>query len=332
MVDKQYNILGMGNAIVDLLAHIDDDFLTQHKLQKGIMSILESHEIDRLHKGVKVVDFAPGGSAANTIAGTATLGLNSAFIGKINNDSYGDAFETGLKKCGVNCHATKIDGELSTARSLILVTPDAQRTMNTYLGVAGHLEPADVDEAVVRESEIVYFEGYLWDKEGAKNAFHKAIGIARDCGGKTALSLSDPFCVDRHRSAFLDLARNHIDVLFANEEEIKSLFETEYLDEAIGECRKFGITVAITLAENGSLIVDNNGIYNVPAEPVDEVVDTTGAGDLFAAGFLSGVVKNKSAAICGKMGSIAAAEIISHFGARPKQPLLQLMSQKGIEV
>jgi len=330
--DKKYNILGIGNAIVDLLAHVDDSFLDEHQLEKGVTQTIERDAADRLSKIVDVVDCESGGSAANTIVGAASLGVKTAFIGKVNNDGFGHIFEEGLVKRGVDCYAKKVDGEESTARSVILVTPDAQRTMNTYLGIAGHLDPEDVDEAVVRDSEIVYFEGYLWDKESAKDAFRKAIEITKQSGGKISVTLSDSFCVDRHRDGFMDLAKNHVDILFSNETEILSLFQTESLDSAIDECKKLGNITVITLGEKGSLVIWDNDAHIVGAAPVSNVIDTTGAGDLFAAGFLSGFVNKQELPVCAEMGGIAAAEIISHLGARPRADLRKLMSEKGIKV
>ena len=332
MSDKKYNILGMGNAIVDLLAHVEDDFLNEHQLEKGVTQIIESDEVERLSKVVDVVDCESGGSAANTIVGTANLGAKTAFIGKVSNDNFGRIFEDGLLKCGIDCYAKKVDGEESTARSVILVTPDAQRTMNTYLGIAGHLDPDDVDEKVVRDSEVIYFEGYLWDKESAKDAFRKAIEIAKQSGGKISVTLSDSFCVDRHRDGFLDLAKNHVDILFSNETEILSLFQTSSLDDAIVECKKLNNITVVTLGEKGSLVISNNDAHIVGAAAVSQVIDTTGAGDLFAAGFLSGLVSNQELPVCAEMGGIAAAEIISHLGARPRADLRKLMNESGIKI
>ena len=330
MSDKTYNVVGIGNAIVDLVAHVDDDFLNKYNLPKGNMRLIDANEADNLHKAIDVVDKVSGGSAANTIAGLASLNNPVSFIGKIQDDDFGNAFENGMKKEGADCHTNKISEGISTGRCVVLVTPDAQRTMNTYLGVAASLGPKDINESVVSKAHVTYLEGYLWDKPPAKEAYLKAVDIAHASNGKVALSLSDPFCVDRHRSHFMDLIKNHIDILFSNEDEIKHLFEEDSLDSAINNLKNMNIVCAVTRAEKGSIIVSDKNTYEISAEKVARVVDTTGAGDLYASGFMHGFTNKKDLKTCGHMGSIAAAEIVSHFGARTEKSLTSLFNEKGL--
>lgn len=330
MPDKAYDVVGIGHAIVDLLAHVDDNFLNENNLQKGITRIIDEDEVVRLHKTIDVIDEVSGGSAANTIAGLASLDNSVSFIGKVQDDNFGNAFEAGMKKEGSDCHTNRVSEGISTGRCVVLVTPDAQRTMNTYLGIAGLLGPDDVDESVISNANVIYLEGYLWDKPGAKKAYLKAADIVRASGGKVSLSLSDPFCVDRHRAEFIDLIKNHIDILFSNEDEIKHLFEDNSFDSAIDNLKSMNVISAVTRAEKGSVIVSGSETCEIDAEYVPSVVDTTGAGDLYASGFLHGFSNNKDLKTCGHMGSIAASEIISHFGARPEKQLSTLFEEKGL--
>lgn len=324
----QYHVLGIGNAIVDVLSHAEDAFIKENGLDKGIMKLIEADEAtalyDKMGPGVEI----SGGSAANTIVGVASLGGRGAFIGKVCDDQLGEVFRHDIRAAGVAFDSTPVKGQPPTARCLILVTPDAQRTMNTFLGACVELGPEDVDPALVANAEITYLEGYLWDRPKAKEAFVKAAGLAHDAGRRVSLTLSDPFCVDRHRDSFRDLIDGHIDILFANEAEILSLYQVDSLDQALaavrGEC---GLAV-VTRSEKGSVVLEGTQVFEVPAEPIATVEDTTGAGDLFAAGFLHGVAEGKHPAECARRGAIAAAEVISHFGARPEVSLADLVGQK----
>lgn len=326
---KKYNVTGIGNAIVDILANVEDDFLQEHNLRKGMTRLVDELEVKRLHTCIDAVKEVSGGSAANTIAGLASLGNSVAFMGKVRDDPPGESFEKGLKALGVNyCTKKAVSGQ-PTACCVVLTTPDAQRTMNTCLGISRYLGPEDIDETIISQSEIIYLEGYLWDSDEAKKAFKKAVRIAGGAGGRVALSLSDSFCVRRHRVEFLDLVKNHINILFANEEEIKSLFETSTPEKAISRCREMKNICAITRSEKGSVVVFKDRIYMISPQRNINVVDTTGAGDLYAAGFLHGLIKGMDLESCGKIGSIIAAEVISHFGARPEISLIELLNGSG---
>jgi len=326
---KSIDVLGIGNAIVDVVANVKESFLKANNLSKDVMRLISEEETVKLNRMINAVKISSGGSAANTIAGLAALGNSVAFIGKVKNDDFGNIFENDLKNLGVIFNTKKEGrGFSSTAVCIVLITSDAHRTMNTCLGVAGTLSPNDIDEELVANSSIIYLEGYLWDQQPAKNAFLKAIDIAHKNKGKVALSLSDPFCVERHRIEFLNLIQNKIDILFANEIEILFLFETMDFDSVIRNCKKSDIIFAITRSEKGSIIITDNKKYIVEAERT-EVVDSTGAGDLYAAGFLNGLIKNKDIYSCGKMGSILATEVISHFGARSNISLNDLLNSRG---
>lgn len=327
---KRFNVVGIGNAIVDLLAHVDDDFITAWKLEKGTTRLIDKEEAARLHKAIKVVNEVSGGSAANTTAGLASLGSSVAFIGKVQNDDFGRSFKSGLTSCGVNCNTKMASSGPSTALCIVLVTPDAERTMNTYLGISASLGPEDVDDNIIRDSKVAYLEGYLWDRPEAKEAFLKTIDIAHSSGGKTALSLSGPFCVARHKSEFLDLIKDRIDILFGNEEEMKSLFDTDSFGTVSQACRDIGLITAITRGKMGSVIITHDETYTIEVNPIKKLVDTTGAGDMYAAGFLHGLTNGLDLQKCGRIGSIAGAEIVGHFGARPEVPLVGLISKVGI--
>jgi len=327
-MQSRHHVLGIGNAIVDVLAHAEDSFIAENSLDKGIMRLIEADEAEALYAKMGPGIEISGGSAANTIAGIASLGGNASFIGKVCDDQLGQVFGHDIRSLGVAFDSAPVKGQPPTARCLILVTPDAQRTMNTFLGACVELGPEDVDADKVTAAEITYMEGYLWDKPRAKDAFVKAAGLAHDAGRKVSLTLSDPFCVERHRDSFRELIDGHIDILFANEAEILSLYQVDTIEQALeavrGECE----TAAITRSEKGSVILQGTDVYEVPAEPVAKVVDTTGAGDLYAAGFLFGYAEGRHAAECGRMGAIAAAEVISHMGARPEVDLAKLVRER----
>ena len=329
MAGKKYNVVGIGNAIVDVVAYVKDDFLADHDLEKGIMKIVEEDQIKKLHSKIDIVKQVSGGSAANTIAGLAALGDSVAFIGKVKNDPLGKSFEKSLKDLGVVYRTRKAESTSPTASCVILTTPDAQWTMITCLGISGSLGPEDIDREIVSDSEVIYLEGYLWDRPEAKKAFLKATEIAGSQGGKVALSLSDPFCVNRHRAEFLELTSEQIDILFANEEEIKSLFSVDTFSGAIKKCRDLGILFVLTRGGEGSTVILKEQSYDIPAEKDVEVIDTTGAGDMFAAGFLHGYLKGNDLYSCAAMGNILAAEVICRSGARAGSSIIKLLENRG---
>jgi len=326
----RYDVLGLGNAIVDVLARTEDDFLVAHGLAKGSMRLIEEAEAERLYAAMGPARIISGGSAANTIVGVASLGGSAAFVGKVKTDEVGRLFTHDIRAAGVAFDGSPAADGAATARSFILVTPDGERTMNTYLGACRDLGPDDVDPDTVRASRIVYMEGYLWDPPAAKDAFRKAVGIAHGAGNAVALTLSDSFCVDRYRDEFLSLLRDgSVDVLFANEHELKSLYATADFDTALAELRKEKVLAAVTRSEKGSVVVARGETLSVPAHPVEKLVDTTGAGDLFAAGFLYGLARGAAHVDCARLGALAAAEIIQHMGARPEVRLKDLAAESG---
>lgn len=325
MSSAKYDVLGVGNAIVDIIASTDDAFLEAQGMAKGGMTLVDEEEANKIYKAMGSAVEASGGSAANTIAGIASLGGKNAFIGKTRDDEFGKIFAHDLHSLDVAFVTPAASKGPATARCLILVTPDAQRTMNTHLGACVGLKPDDIDPELVKASAITYLEGYLFDPPKAKMAFRKAAQIARQAGRKTALTLSDSFCVERYRDDFLDLIRNHVDILFANEAEITSLYPDANIEQAANMLSRNVETVAITRGEKGSLLVRANQRLDIPAQAIQQLVDTTGAGDLYAAGVLHGLSKNMDLSECGRLGSIAAAEVISHYGARPETSLAKLV-------
>ena len=324
MTEHTYDILGIGNAIVDVVARAEDTFLSRHDMHKGAMILIDAPTADLIYAAMPPGQESSGGSAANTCAVAAGLGARVAYIGKVADDQLGAAFRHDIKAVGVHFPTAALSGGAPTARCLILVTPDGQRTMNTFLGACVTLGEDDVDAALVAASAVTYLEGYLFDPPAAQAAFRKAATAAHAAGRRVALSLSDAFCVNRHRAAFLDLVANHVDILFANETEITALYERNTFEEAAEAARKDVALAALTRSEAGSLIIQGAETVTVAAEPT-KVVDTTGAGDAYAAGFLAGLTSGKSLAVCGRMGSIAASEVISHYGARPETDLRKLM-------
>jgi sugar/nucleoside kinase (ribokinase family) len=313
----KFDVLTIGNAIVDVIATVGEDFVSRENLVKGSMNLIDEVRAEQLYAAMKNATEISGGSAGNTAAGVASFGGTAAYFGKVKDDQLGAIYRHDMRSIGVtfNSHAAS-DGP-ATARSFILVTPDAERTMNTYLGACVNLTTADVDAEIVKTSAVTYMEGYLWDKPEAKEAFRLAAQIARAAGQLTSITLSDSFCVERHRESFLDLIRNHIDIVFANESEIKSLYQTQNFDGAVAAIRKDCALAALTRSEKGSLIVTPTESVEVKAHAVDKVVDVTGAGDLYAAGFLIGHTRGMTLRRCAELGSLAAAEVISHTGARP---------------
>ncbi len=328
MAEISYDVLGIGNAIVDVLAPAEDAFLEAHGMAKGAMTLIDAERAEELYAAMGSGTEASGGSAANTVAGVAALGGRACFIGKVRDDELGSIFAHDIRAIGVDFHSAPATSGAPTARCLISVTPDAKRTMHTFLGACVDLGPEDVDEDLIAASAITYLEGYLWDPPGAKEAFIKAMGAARAAGRKVALSLSDGFCVDRHRDEFQDLVEHHVDLLFANEQEITSLYEVDDFNAAIKAVRGKCDIAALTRSEKGAVIVAGDEVHVVSAEPIDAVVDTTGAGDLYASGFLTGLSEGRSLPECGRMAGIGAAEIISHMGARPEVDLKALMKEK----
>lgn len=331
MTAHRHDVLAIGNAIVDVIARAEDDFLHAHAIQRGGMTLIDEARAESLYAAMGPGRVVSGGSAANTIAGVASFGGRAAFIGKVRDDQLGKLYRHDLTSLGVAFDTPPALSGPTTARCLIIVTPDGQRSMSTYLGACQGLSAADIDPQAVRDSAFIYLEGYLWDPPAAKEAFREAAAIAHGAGRKVALTLSDSFCVDRWRDEFLGLIRGGVvDVVFANEHELKSLYVTGDVDSAIAALRQEGILGVVTRSEHGALVVTREETVAVAAMPVEAVVDTTGAGDLFAAGFLYGLARDRDARDCLRLGALAAAEIISHIGARPETGLADLARQNGL--
>jgi len=325
MADGLLDVVGIGNAIVDVLAHADEAFILRHGLNKGTMTLIDADRAQTLYAAMGPAVEVSGGSAANTIAGLASLGGKGSFVGKVGADELGRIFSHDIRAAGVGFDTPPSRSGTPTARSFIFVTPDAQRTMNTYLGACTELGPEDVDPAIHTIAKVTYLEGYLWDPPAAKQAFLKAARVAHEAGRRVALSLSDPFCVDRHRAEFRKLVKEHVDILIANETEICSLWQVSEFDQALQATRGLCEIAALTRSAKGSVVLAGEEVHVVDAIPVARVVDTTGAGDLYAAGFLYGYTRGMAPYECARIASIAAGEVISHFGARPETPLAQLL-------
>jgi sugar/nucleoside kinase (ribokinase family) len=331
MTSKRTDVLALGNAIVDVIASAEEDFLRQHDLAKGAMMLIDEARAEALYAAMGPAKVISGGSAANTIAGLASFGGKGAFIGKVKADELGALYRHDLASLGVSFETAAATQGAATARSFIIVTPDGERTMNTYLGACQGLSVADVDAKAVENADIIYLEGYLWDPPAAKEAFRKASEIAHKADGRVAITLSDSFCVDRYRDEFLGLIRNRmVDIVFANEHELKSLYQTGDFETALAALRAENILAAVTRSENGALAVTPDGIVVEPVFPVERVVDSTGAGDLFAAGFLFGLTSGREVRDALRLGALAAAEIISHVGARPDVNLKVLAGNEGL--
>jgi sugar/nucleoside kinase (ribokinase family) len=318
------DVVGVGNAIVDVIAHSSEEFLVDQGLTKGSMLLIDEHRANELYGLIEPEVEASGGSAANTVAGVASFGAKAAYIGKVSDDSLGKVFASDMRSLGVDFDVTADGDGPSTARCMILVTPDAQRTLNTYLGVSVLLEPADVDPELVASGKILFCEGYLWDVESAKQAIRKAMGVAADAGRKVSLTLSDSFCIERHHQEFLELVAGPVDILFANRAELTHLYECG-LDDAIRRVADEVELSFVTLGADGSRVVHNGSIIDIAPEPLGPVVDTTGAGDQYAAGALFGVSHGLPLAEAGRLGSLAAGEVISHMGPRPLRPLTDFL-------
>jgi sugar/nucleoside kinase (ribokinase family) len=330
MADTTYDVIGVGNAIVDVIAQADDAQIESLGLNKGAMTLIDADQARDLYGKMGPGRESSGGSAANTLAGIASLGGRGAYIGKVRNDQLGGVFSHDIQAIGVDYRTPAASDGPPTARCLIFVTPDAERTMQTFLGVSVDLGAADIDVDAIKAAEITYLEGYLFDKEEAKEAFVHAAETAHAAGRKVALTLSDAFCVDRHRASFQHLVEGHVDILFANESEIVSLYEAADFDAAVAQVAGKCEIAAVTRSEKGSVVIAGGQTIAVAASPITKVVDTTGAGDLYAAGFLFGLTSGRSLEDCAKIGGLAAAEVIQHYGARPEVSLKDLLAQSGI--
>jgi sugar/nucleoside kinase (ribokinase family) len=331
MPSARFDVLGIGNAIVDVIARTEEDFLLKQGMHKGTMALIDEARAQAIYDAMGPAIETSGGSAANTIVGLASLGSRSAFIGKVKDDELGRTFAHDIRAAGAAYTTSPAADGPSTARCYVLVTPDGERTMNTYLGAAQDLHPADIDADLVAASAVLYLEGYLWDPKNAKDAFIKAAKIAHEAERTVALSLSDAFCVDRWRAEFLQLMRSGtVDLIFANETELHSLYQTSDFDTAVAALRADVSAAVVTRSEKGCIVLGPEGTEAVPAFPIELVVDTTGAGDLFAAGFLSGLARGADDRTCGRLGALAAAEVIQHLGARPEASLRDLARENGL--
>ena len=330
MAERLYDVVGIGSAIVDIIARCDDDFIGRQGLQKGTMRLIDAAEAERLYGEMGPGVETSGGTIPNSCAGLASFGGKAAFIGKVARDQMGEVFTHDIRAVGVTFQTAPAENSAPTARCLILVTPDGERTMNTFLGAATELTSRELDPALIGAGKVVYLEGYSFDMPAAKQAFYDAAEIARAAGTTVALSLSDPFCVERHRADFLVFIRRGVDLVFANEREVLSLYETSDFDAA---CRALAVDcklAAVTRSAKGSVILSGGEAVSVAAAPVERVVDTTGAGDLYASGFLFGHARGMDLATSGKLGSLAAVEIISHIGPRPEASLASLAKAQGL--
>jgi len=333
MTASRYDVLGIGNAIVDVIARAEDDFLVAQGMQKGAMTLIDEARAEAIYAAMGPAVESSGGSAANTIAGVASFGARAAFVGKVKDDGLGKAFAHDIRSINVAFDTKPASNGPATARCYIMVTPDGERTMNTYLGAAQDLQPGDIDEAQIAAAEVVYLEGYLWDPPQAKEAFLKAATIAHKNGRRVALTLSDSFCVDRYRGEFLDLIRKGtVDIVFANEHELHSLYETSDFAVASLALQKEAKLAVVTRSAKGCVVITPDRIEAVPAAPVQQVSDVTGAGDLFAAGFLVGLARGKDHHTAARLGGLAAAEVIQHIGARPAVSLKALAAENGLAV
>ncbi|MEQ1578772.1 MAG: adenosine kinase [Hyphomicrobium sp.] len=330
MTGISYDVTAIGNAIVDIIGRCDDAFLAKHGAPKGHMRLVDAGTISSLYDAMGPGIEISGGSAANTMSGIASLGGRAAFIGKVADDAFGNIFRHDIKAAGVAFNTPPVSGKAPTSSSLILVTPDGERTMNTYLGISTELDDGEVDPTLIAQSAIIYLEGYLFDRPEAKRAFFQATALAKKAGRRVALTLSDGFCVDRHRTEFLELIRSGVDIVFANESEITSLYETANFDHAAAHIAADTKLAVLTRSAQGSLILSEGAAHIIPVDPIAELVDTTGAGDLYAAGFLFGLTNGRDLPNSGRLGSMAAAEIISHLGARPAQSLAELARCRGL--
>jgi adenosine kinase len=333
MTSAKYDVLGIGNAIFDVLVQTDESFLAAHGMTKGGMALIDEARAVSIYRDMGTAVEMSGGSAANTIVGIANLGARAAYVGKVKDDQIGRLYIHDIRAAKVAFETQPASDGPATGCSYILVTPDGERTMNTYLGAAQELVPGDIDPGQIAAASVVYLEGYLWDPKSAKEAFVKAADIAHGAGSQVALTLSDSFCVDRYRDEFLDLMRKGtVDLIFANEAELHSLYQTSDFDTALKQLRKDTNLAVVTRSEKGCVVASPDGVIAVPAFPIEKMVDTTGAGDLFAAGFLFGMVRGAGYENAGRLGALAAAEVIQHIGARPQTSLKELAQKNGLPV
>jgi sugar/nucleoside kinase (ribokinase family) len=333
MAPPRYDVLGIGNAIVDVIARAEDDFLVTQGMQKGGMMLIDEARAAAIYDAMGPATESSGGSAANTIVGVASFGARAAFVGRVKNDELGRTFAHDIRAARVAFDVKPAKDGPSTGRCYVMVTPDGERTMNTYLGAAQDLTPGDIDEATVANAAVVYLEGYLWDPPQAKEAFIKAAAIAHGARRQVALTLSDSFCVDRYRADFLDLIKSRtVDILFANEHELHSLYETGDFDTGVRALQRDVNLGVVTRSAKGCLVVSREGLEAVHAVPVEQVVDVTGAGDLFAAGFLVGLARGQDLRDAAWLGALAASEVIQHMGARPAMSLKALAAENGLAV
>lgn len=332
MTSSTYDVVAVGNAIIDLLQAVPDSFLAEENIERGSMTLIDEARADHLTKRLPDAVVAAGGSAANTMTGVASFGGKAAYIGKVADDALGARFTKEFRAAGVTYDTAPRAGAPGTARCLIAVSADGQRSMSTYLGASTLLEPADINAELIQAGETLFLEGYLFDRDEAKAAFVRASEIAQSAKRKVALTLSDKFCVDRHRDSFRHLVAGHVDILFSNESEILSLYEESDLGAAIEAARAACPVVVVTRSDVGSLIATREDTVEVKAFPVSKVVDTTGAGDQYAAGFLFAFARGRPLAECGALASLAAAEVISHMGPRPEKNLRALALESGFRV
>src|SRR6267378_4102810 len=333
MTSAKYDVLGIGNAIFDILVQTDERFLKDHGMIKGGMALIDEARAASIYRDMGPAVEMSGGSAANTIVGVASLGARAAYVGKVKDDQIGRMYRHDIRAAGIAFETAPASDGPATGCSYILVTPDGERTMNTYLGAAQELTPDDIDAVQIAASSVIYLEGYLWDPKGAKDAFVKASTIAHQAGRQVALTLSDSFCVDRYRGEFLELMRSRtVDLVFANEAELHALYQTSDFDTALKQLRVDAKLGVVTRSEKGCVVASKEGVTAVPAFSIEKMVDTTGAGDLFAAGFLFGLVRGASYEAAGRLGALAAAEVIQHIGARPQTSLKELAQANGLPV
>ncbi len=329
-MSASYDVAAIGNAIVDVIAPADDAFLADNALTKGAMILIDEPQAQALYARMAAGMETSGGSAGNTVAGVASLGGRAAYIGKVAKDQLGEVFIHDTRSLGVHFQTPQLNSGAATGRSLINVTPDGERTMCTFLGASNQLTAADVDPALIEGAAIVYLEGYLFDPPEARRAFAKAAGLARASGRTLAITLSDSFVVERHRRALLEFIETEIDLVFANEAELTSLFETTDFDAAAAAIRRIAKMAAVTRSEKGSVVVTPHDAIAVEAVPVDKLIDTTGAGDQYAAGFMLGLARGRPLEVCARLGGLAAAEVISHYGPRPQVSLAELAAAHGL--
>lgn len=329
-MSKRYQVVGIGNSIVDILAHIEDGFLAENGVERGIMQLIDKPRAVELYSKMGPAKEISGGSAANTIAGIAQLGGKTAYVGKVKNDQLGDIFAHDMKAQGADYDTPRATGDdHETGRCMVLVSPDGERSMNTYLGWSEFLTPDDIDTAQMADTDWIYLEGYRFDGPDSHEAFAKAITACKGAGGKASLTLSDPFCVERHRDAFREMIRNDIDLLFANEHEIEAMYQTDDLEASMAAAAAECEIVACTVGSKGAYVLSGGEKVHAPATAV-QIVDATGAGDLFASGFLYGITSGRDMLTCGRMGCVAAGEVISHIGARPEADLMTLFKAEGL--